>query len=55
MHLQPAYLRYAKYLNGNAVKLFEGGICLPSGSQLTDAQLDNIVSIVNGTLAKVGV
>lgn len=55
MHLQPAFLRYGKYLNGNAAKLFEGGICLPSGSQLTASQIENIAAIVCNSLAHVNV
>ncbi len=55
MHLQPAFLRYGKYLNGNAAKLFEGGICLPSGSQLTATQIENIAAIVRNSLAHVNV
>ena len=53
MHLQPAFLRYKKYLNGNASKLFKGGICLPSGSQLQDSQLKDISKIVADTLISV--
>lgn len=55
MHLQPAFLRYSKYLNGNAAKLFEGGICLPSGSQLSPSQIENITAIVRNSLAHVNV
>ncbi len=55
MHLQPAYLRYKKYLNGNAALLFEGGICLPSGSQLQADQIDKISDIVNTALLHVNI
>ena len=50
MHLQPAFLRYKKYLNGNAAMLFEGGLCLPSGSQLEPSQLQIISGIIRETL-----
>ncbi len=53
MHLQPAFLRYKKFLNGNAVKLFEGGICLPSGSQLQQSQLQEIAEITCTVLTSV--
>ncbi|MCX6188966.1 MAG: DegT/DnrJ/EryC1/StrS family aminotransferase, partial [Bacteroidetes bacterium] len=50
MHLQPAFLRYKKYLNGNAAMLFEGGLCLPSGSQLNHLQIEQIVKIIDQTV-----
>lgn len=42
MHLQPVY-RNAPYFGGTvSEKLFKEGLCLPSGSALTDAQLGRI-------------
>ncbi len=55
MHLQPAFLRFGKYLNGNSALLFEGGICLPSGSQLEATQIEHIASIVKKSLNEVHV
>lgn len=50
MHLQPVF-EDAEYLGGEvAEKLFENGLCLPSGSNLTDAQLSRIASVVNNVL-----
>jgi dTDP-4-amino-4,6-dideoxygalactose transaminase len=50
MHLQPAFLRYKKFLNGNAATLFEAGICLPSGSQLNSSQKKEIAAIIGKVL-----
>ena len=46
MHLQPVFTE-CDYVGGHvAEQLFEHGLCLPSGSNLTDAELERIVSIV---------
>ncbi|HAR6057772.1 TPA: pyridoxal phosphate-dependent aminotransferase [Staphylococcus pseudintermedius] len=48
MHLQPLYRDY-DYIpesSDNAKTLFENGICLPSGSDMTDEQQDRIISII---------
>lgn len=46
LHLQPLF-KNADYFGGNdCVGHFEGGVCLPSGAQLTDEQLDRICSII---------
>ncbi|OYX82919.1 MAG: pyridoxal phosphate-dependent aminotransferase, partial [Flavobacteriales bacterium 32-34-25] len=36
MHLQPVFEKYPYYGNQVAENLFENGLCLPSGSNLTD-------------------
>ncbi|MBK7107091.1 MAG: aminotransferase class I/II-fold pyridoxal phosphate-dependent enzyme [Ignavibacteriae bacterium] len=46
MHLQPIFENAPKYVNGTSEKLFEDGLCLPSGSNLTEEDLERIVRIV---------
>ena len=41
-HQQPIFVSSKNYLNGNSDKLFENGLCLPSGSNLTDEEFDRI-------------
>lgn len=36
MHLQPVFMSYPSYLNGKSEYLFNHGLCLPSGSNLTE-------------------
>lgn len=43
MHLQPIFESYAYYGNQVAEELFETGLCLPSGSNLSDADLNRVV------------
>ena len=42
MHQQPVFASSKSYLNGVSDKLFENGLCLPSGSNLTDEEFDRI-------------
>ncbi|MDA3867111.1 MAG: aminotransferase class I/II-fold pyridoxal phosphate-dependent enzyme [Salinivirgaceae bacterium] len=42
MHLQPVFAKYPAYMNGTCERLFDVGLCLPSGSNLTQDQKDRI-------------
>jgi len=44
MHQQPVFASSKNYLNGVSDKLFENGLCLPSGSNLTEDEFDRIFS-----------
>lgn len=46
MHLQPVFEQYPKYVNGVSEDLFEKGLCLPSGSNLTQQQKEKIVTTI---------
>ena len=46
MHMQPIFKEYPSYTSGVSEKLFETGLCLPSGSNLTAQQLADIVGII---------
>lgn len=53
MHLQPVFANNRFYTAANtpvADRLFDGGICLPSGSNMTEAQIDRIIEAVCGSL-----
>ncbi|MDN3493733.1 DegT/DnrJ/EryC1/StrS family aminotransferase [Winogradskyella bathintestinalis] len=47
MHQQPVFKDAPRYLNGVSDDLFEKGLCLPSGSNLTDIELDRVISAIN--------
>lgn len=54
MHLQPlfegaSYFPHAPGVDVSA-RLFSSGICLPSGSNLTDAQLDTVIDTLGRAL-----
>jgi dTDP-4-amino-4,6-dideoxygalactose transaminase len=42
MHQQPVFANCESYINGVSDKLFENGLCLPSGSNLTDEEFNRI-------------
>ncbi|NSL85469.1 DegT/DnrJ/EryC1/StrS family aminotransferase [Chitinophaga solisilvae] len=46
MHLQPVFSGAPAYVNGTAARLFENGLCLPSGSNLTTKQLTATVDCI---------
>ncbi len=46
MHLQPVFESYPKYTNGVSEYLFDKGLCLPSGSNLTEAEKARIKSVI---------
>ncbi|EGV44889.1 pyridoxal phosphate-dependent aminotransferase [Bizionia argentinensis JUB59] len=47
MHQQALYKNYPNYLNGVSDSLFDRGLCLPSGSNLSTLELDRIIDIIN--------
>lgn len=48
MHLQPVFENYPYYGANVAERLFENGLCLPSGSNLTDEERVRIAEVVRG-------
>jgi len=52
MHLQPVYNGAKFFGSGVCVKLFENGLCLPSGSNLTDVEFNRIFSCLNEVFSK---
>lgn len=53
MHLQPLYEKYPYYGNGNSEELFKRGLCLPSGSNLTDKDKNRIKEVVINFFKKI--
>jgi dTDP-4-amino-4,6-dideoxygalactose transaminase len=46
MHLQPVFSSYPAFLSGMSESLFENGLCLPSGSNLSENDLNRVVKII---------
>ncbi len=46
LHLQPIFKDYSYYGSGVAEELFDKGLCLPSGSNLSKADLGRVVNII---------
>jgi dTDP-4-amino-4,6-dideoxygalactose transaminase len=49
MHLQPAFASMPARVDGTSERLFTHGLCLPSGSILTDDQVDRVATIVRAS------
>lgn len=52
MHLQPVFSEYPYYGNNVAENLFENGLCLPSGSNLTNEDRERIAIVVRNLFGK---
>ena len=50
MHLQPVFEGCSYYGDGTSEELFERGLCLPSGSQLTQQDLQKVCSAIREKL-----
>ncbi len=50
MHLQPAYKSQPATLNGVSDALFQNGICLPSGSGITDSDFERVAGAISAAL-----
>lgn len=46
MHQQPVFKDVPRYLNGVSDNLFEKGLCLPSGSNLTENEINRVISAI---------
>jgi len=46
MHLQPLFASAQSCLNGTSESLFNTGICLPSGSGMSDVDFERVVSCI---------
>lgn len=54
MHLQPVFARCAKFGGAVAEDLFNRGLCLPSGSNLTESDLNRVVAVVRRVCQQMG-
>ncbi len=52
MHMQPVYANEIAYTNGVSQKLFETGICLPSGSILKLNELKRITRMIESVFVE---
>lgn len=46
MHLQPIFKHHPAYVNGVSQELFEKGLCLPSGSNLSEIELNSVIDMI---------
>ena len=48
MHLQPVFEEFPAYVDGTSADLFDRGLCLPSGSNLSLEDLERVVRVIKG-------
>ena len=48
MHLQPVFKRSPYYGDGTAERLFDDGLCLPSGPTLTNEDIERVAGVIIG-------
>ena len=52
MHLQPVFAGCPAYVNGTSEKLFENGLCLPSGSNIDEDGRERIAEVIKRELIR---
>ncbi|MCD8072685.1 MAG: DegT/DnrJ/EryC1/StrS family aminotransferase [Alistipes sp.] len=52
MHMQPVFSSAPFYGEGTSERLFLHGLCLPSGTSLTDDDIERVISVVKGALRR---
>ena len=52
MHVQPIFMKYPYYGNKVSQELFEKGLCLPSGSNLTEEDKNRIEEVIKNFFNK---
>lgn len=55
MHLQPFFRDYPAYVNGISEALFNDGLCLPSGSNMSEADMRRIEGTIREATDRAGV
>lgn len=50
LHLQPVFAQFPSFVTDISANLFYNGLCLPSGSALSEAQLDRICTSIEASI-----
>jgi dTDP-4-amino-4,6-dideoxygalactose transaminase len=51
MHMQPVFQDAPFFGNGTSERLFQGGLCLPSGSNLDEADLNRVIDVIRHSIS----
>ena len=52
LHLQPVFGKYQSFIDGTSEDIYDRGLCLPSGSNLSENELARIVMIISSITKK---
>ncbi len=50
MHLQPVFKEFPAYVDGTSEDLFNRGLCLPSGSNLSVEDLKRVIEVIKAEM-----
>jgi UDP-N-acetylbacillosamine transaminase len=50
MHLQPVFAECSSFVDGTSDDLFRRGLCVPSGSVLTDDQVERVAALIRAVV-----
>jgi len=50
MHIQPVFSKARRFVNGASESLFDNGLSLPSGSCLTDLEIEQVLEVTHAAL-----
>ena len=50
LHLQPVFGGAATHVDGSSEELFRRGLCLPSGSVLTDDDVERVIAVATDAM-----
>jgi dTDP-4-amino-4,6-dideoxygalactose transaminase len=53
LHLQPVYVNAERYLSGNAERIYSEGLCLPSGSTMSDEDVQRVSNLILSSIKNV--
>jgi dTDP-4-amino-4,6-dideoxygalactose transaminase len=53
LHLQPVYVSAQRYLSGNAERIYNEGLCLPSGSTMSDEDVERVSNLILSSITNV--
>ena len=53
LHLQPVYVGAQRYLSGNAERIYNEGLCLPSGSTMSDEDVQRVSNLILSSIKNV--
>jgi dTDP-4-amino-4,6-dideoxygalactose transaminase len=53
LHLQPVYMNAERYLSGNAERIYGEGLCLPSGSTMSDEDVKRVSNLILSSIKNV--
>lgn len=53
MHLQPIFEKYPSYTNGISERVFNSGLCLPSGSNLNNEDICRVVNTIKQVIRNI--